>query len=169
MDKEARLKIQELLENGEKNNEEETVESLENFEYYYKYICDDEEKKWFTKEECGYIWLCSLFATFYDSNLELKWGKLLYETIIAIIERNQEKLLNEKYEDYLLCLNLIGTDKLNWGSSIRFCWFDNDEIKNKYINYLKQLGYKDYKKSCEEYDCEKIIKEFLKIARGSED
>lgn len=121
---------------------DETIDCIENFENYYKYVCDEETKKMFAKEECGYIWFCSLFATFYDSGIELKWGKVLYETIIAIIERNQAKLLDEKYEEYLLCLNLIGTDKLNWGSSIRFCWFDDDAIENKYKNYLKQLGYK---------------------------
>ena len=121
---------------------DEIIDCIENFENYYKYACDEETKKIFTKEECGYIWLCGLFATFYDSDMELKWGKLLYKTIIAIIERKQVILLNKKYEEYLLCLNLIGTDKLNWGSSIRFCWFDEDTIKNKYKNYLKQLGYK---------------------------
>ena len=121
---------------------EETIDCIETFENYYEYVCDEETKKMFTKEECGYIWFCSLFATFYDSDMELKWGKLLYEAIIAIIEKSQAKLLDEKYEEYLLCLNLIGTDKLNWGSSIRFCWFDDDGIKNKYKNYLKQLGYK---------------------------
>jgi hypothetical protein len=121
---------------------DETIDCIENFENYYKYVCDGETKKLFTKEECGYIWLCSLFATFYDENMELKWGKLLYETIIAIIEKNQLKLLEEKYDEYLLCLNLIGTDKLDWGSSIRFCWFDDDVIENEYKNYLKQLGYK---------------------------
>ena len=120
----------------------EIIDCIENFENYYKYVCDEGTKKFFTKEECGYIWLCSLFATFYDSDMELKWGKLLYETIIAIIERKKDTLLNKKYEEYLLCLNLIGTEKLNWGSSIRFCWFDDDAIKNKYKNYLKQLGYK---------------------------
>lgn len=128
--------------------EDETIDCVENFENYYKYVCDEETKKLFTKEECGYIWLCSLFATFYDEDMELKWGKLLYETIIAIIEKKQLKLLEEKYEEYLLCLNLIGTDKLNWGSSIRwsssirFCSFDDDVIENEYKDYLKQLGYK---------------------------
>ena len=121
----------------------ENIECVENFENYYKYVCDEETKKMFTKEECKYIWFCNLFITFYDLDMELKWGKLLCETIIAIIKRNQLKLLNEKYEEYLLCLNLIGTDKLNWGSSIRFCWFDDDEIENKYKNYLKQIGYKE--------------------------
>ena len=120
----------------------ETIDCIENFENYYKYVCDEETKKMFSKGECGYIWFCSLFTTFYDSDMELKWGKLLYETIIAILERKQDILLNKNYEEYLLCLNLIGTDKLNWGSSIRFCWFDATEIENKYKNYLKQLGYK---------------------------
>ena len=124
---------------------DEIIDCVENFENYYKYMIDDEDKNLYTKEEWGYIWLCDLFATFYDSGMELKWGKLLYETIAAIIERNQDILLNKNYEEYLICLNLIGVDKLNWGSSIRFCWFDNDEIENKYKNYLKQLGYKEVK------------------------
>ena len=121
---------------------DEIIDCVENFENFYKYILDEETKKMYTKEECGSMWLCDFFATFYDSDMELKWGKLLYETIIAIIERKQDILINRNYEEYLLCLNLIGIDKLNWGSSIRFCWFDDDTIKNKYKNYLKQLGYK---------------------------
>lgn len=121
---------------------EEIIDCIYNFENYYKYIIDEERKKIHTKEEWGYIWLCGLFATFYDDDMDLKWGKLLYETIIAIIERKQDILINRNYEEYLLCLNLIGTDKLNWGSSIRFCWFDDDELKKKYKGYLKQLGYK---------------------------
>lgn len=121
---------------------EETIDCIETFENYYEYVCDEETKKMFTKEECGYIWLCSLFATFYDSDMELKWGKLLYEAIISIIERKQDILLNKSYEEYLICLNLIGLDNLNWGTSIRFCWFDNNELEKKYKSYLKQLGYK---------------------------
>ena len=120
----------------------EIIDCVENFENYYEYSCDEETKKMFTKEEFGYIWLCGLFATFYDSDIELKWGKLLYETLVAIIERKQSELINKNYEEYLLCLNLIGEENLNWGSSIRFCWFDDDAIENKYKNYLKQLGYR---------------------------
>jgi len=120
----------------------EIIDCVENFENYYKYSVSDEDKEWFTKEEFKYIWLCGFFAVFYDYDLELKWGKLLYETIIAIIERKQSELINKNYEEYLLCLNLIGEENFNWGSSIRFCWFENDEIENKYKNYLKQIGYK---------------------------
>lgn len=120
----------------------EIIDCIENFENFYKYTLDEETKKMYTKEECGYMWLCDFFATFYDSDMELKWGKLLYETLVAIIERKQSELINKNYEEYLLCLNLIGEENLNWGSSIRFCWFDDDAIKNKYKNYLKQLGYK---------------------------
>jgi len=121
---------------------EETIDCIENFENFYKYILDEETKKMYTKEECGYMWLCDFFTTFYDSDMELKWGKLLYETIIAIIERKQDILINRNYEEYLICLNLIGEENLEWGTSIRFCWFENEEIKNKYKGYLKQLGYK---------------------------
>lgn len=120
----------------------EIIDCVENFENYYKYVESEENKEMYTKEEFGYIWLCGLFATFYDSDIELKWGKLLYETLVAIIERKQSELINKNYEEYLLCLNLIGEENLNWGSSIRFCWFDDDAIENKYKNYLKQLGYK---------------------------
>lgn len=121
---------------------EETIDCIENFENFYKYTLDEEIKKMYTKEECGYMWLCGLFATFYDSDMELKWGKLLYETLVAIIERKQSELMDKKYEEYLLCLNLIGEENLEWGTSIRFCWFDSEEIENKYKGYLKQIGYK---------------------------
>lgn len=122
--------------------EENIIDCVENFENYYKYIIGEENQKIHTKEEFGYIWLCGLFATFYDDDMDLKWGKLLYETIIAIIEKNQNILLNQKYEEYLLCLNLIGVENLEWGTSIRFCWFENKKIENKYKSYLKQIGYK---------------------------
>ena len=121
---------------------DEIIDCVENFENYYKYVHSEEVKEMYTKEEFGYIWLCGLFATFYDSDMELKWGKLLYETLVAIIERKQSELINKNYEEYLLCLNLIGEENLNWGSSIRFCWFDDDKLEKKYKNYLKQLGYK---------------------------
>lgn len=120
----------------------ESIDCVENFENYYEYVADEELKKIYTKEEIGYIWFCNLFAIFYDNDMELKWGKMLYETTIAILERKQDILLNKNYEEYLLCLNLIGIENLEWGTSIRFCWFKNEEIKNKFKNYLKQLGYK---------------------------
>ena len=120
----------------------EIIDCIENFENYYKYVHSEEDKEMYTKEEFGYIWLCGLFATFYDSDMELKWGKLLYETIIAIIERKQSELMDKNYEEYLICLNLIGEENLEWGTSIRFCWFENEGIKNKYKGYLKQIGYK---------------------------
>lgn len=121
----------------------EIIDCVENFENYYKYVESEENKEMYTKEEFGYIWLCGLFATFYDSDIELKWGKLLYETLVAIIERKQSELINKNYEEYLLCLNLIGAENLEWGTSIRFCWFDSEEIKNKYKGYLKQIGYEE--------------------------
>lgn len=117
----------------------EIIDCVENFENYYEYTSDEKVKELYTKKELGYIWFCDLFATFYDTDLALKYGKLLYETITAIVERNQDVMLNQKYEEYLLCLNIIGTNQLNWGSSIRFCWFDSEELKNKYKGYLKQI------------------------------
>lgn len=119
---------------------EDTIyDCVENFEDYFECIDDEQLKEWYTKKELSYIWFCDLFATFYDNDLELKYGKLLYETIKSIIDRTQIDLINEKYEEYLLCLNLIGVDKLDWGSSIRFCWFDDKGIENKYKGYLKQI------------------------------
>lgn len=122
-------------------NNEDMENSIYNFEYYYNTI-DENERKLFNKQEIGYVWLCDLLnVTFYDYSLEIKWGKLLYDTIIAILEDKQNIIMADKYEEYLLCLNLIGEDKFDWGTSIRYCWFDNEEIKNEFINYVKQIGY----------------------------
>ena len=40
--------------------------------------------------------------------------------------------MKENYEMYIVCLNLIGLDNLNWGTSIRYCWFE-DTKKAKLI------------------------------------
>ena len=66
----------------------------------------------------------------YDDDLDIEMGKKLYKTIDAILMEEQEKLIeSDFYEDYIMCLNIMrfGCDKINWGTSIRFPWFEYDE------------------------------------------
>lgn len=114
--------------------ESEIIDCVEVFKNYYDYICEDKEL--YTKKEYAYIWLCELFADFYDGNLDLKWGKLLYKTIKAVLEDDQMNMINNDYENYLICLQFLGENNLDWGSSIRFAWFND---RKKFENYIKQI------------------------------
>lgn len=66
----------------------------------------------------------------YDDDLDIEMGKKLYKTIDAILKKEQEKLIeSDFYEDYIVCLNLmqLNCEKINWGTSIRFPWFEYGE------------------------------------------
>ena len=118
------------------NKEYTIIDCINNFENYYNNI-DKSFKEDFSKEELKYDWFAEniIGATFYDTDLSVKWGKLLYKTVKAILNETQSELLSKMYEEYLICLNLIGKDKLEWGTSIRYCWFNNNE--KEYVKNLK--------------------------------
>jgi len=66
----------------------------------------------------------------YDDDLDIEMGKKLYKTIDAILKKEQGKLIeSDFYEDYIVCLNImqLNCEKINWGTSIRFPWFEYDE------------------------------------------
>lgn len=65
-------------------------------------------------------------VTTYDSALDLMFIRIFNQTVIAILERKQDLLLEDdvKYKDYVTSLNMsFFDDSVEWGSSIRFCWF----------------------------------------------
>lgn len=116
--------------------EYEIIDCVNVFENYYNNI-DISFKEYYSKNDLKWDWFTEniIGVTFYDTDLSIKWGKLLYKTVKAILERLQSIIMSEMYEEYLVCLNLIGTDKLDWGSSIRYCWFNEEE--KEYIDKLK--------------------------------
>ena len=131
------------MEDIKEKSAEETIDCIYNFENYYNYSLDETIKRVYSKEELKYYWFAEniIDIAFYDTDMAIKWGKLLYKTVKAILERKQAEIMEEMYEQYLICLNLIGIEKLDWGTSIRFCWFDLDtdyeERFKKIINEWK--------------------------------
>lgn len=80
----------------------------------------------------------------YDDDLDIEMGKKLYKTIDAILKKEQEKLIKSNfYEDYITCLNIMrfNCEKINWGTSIRFPWFEYDEdgywSEEQYLEMVK--------------------------------
>jgi hypothetical protein len=68
--------------------------------------------------------------TSYDDGLDIEMGKKLFRTVDAILKKEQRCLVNSDfYEDYIMCLNImqLNCQKINWGTSIRFPWFEYDE------------------------------------------
>lgn len=98
----------------------------EKFKTYLEYVTNKED---FSEDDIKLIWFAEEIVNFtgYDDNLSLKIGKQLFETAKAIINRTQQEYMKVNYEMYIICLNLIGTDNLNWGTSIRYCWFEDTE------------------------------------------
>lgn len=65
-------------------------------------------------------------VTTYDNTLDLMFIKMFNQTVKSILEKEQELLLEDelKYKDYITSLNMpFFDDAVEWGSSIRFCWF----------------------------------------------
>lgn len=123
-----------------------TIENLqESFENYRTAIKGSYPEKDAAPKhnELLLMWLADevIDLTFYDDALSYLIGKDLFLTINAILKDKQEYMLKDNilYTRYLICLNLIGVDHLNWGSSIRYCWFEDDETKiymQKVIDYI---------------------------------
>ena len=116
-----------------------TLDCINKFKDYYE--VEKENNPEFTQKELAYIWfsgnVCN--CTFYDYGMDMKWGEKLYKTIKAVINDTQDEMLNEMYEEYLICLNLIGEDNFEWGSSIRYCWFENEDIRTYFTERVEQI------------------------------
>ena len=90
-----------------------------NIEQDYKEFKEQSERDdptlGYTEEELRYIWFAEdiIGFTSYDDELSYKMGKKLFETCKAIILSNQIELINNDYEYYIICLNLICEDNLD--------------------------------------------------------
>ena len=114
-------------------NKEKEVKSVE---YFFNKIEEEAlEHCEFYKEGSVIDYLSDLVkVTTYDSALDLMFVKVFNQTVKAILERQQDLLLEDdtKYKDYITSLNMsFFDDAMEWGSSIRFCWF----CANKYRPY----------------------------------
>ena len=71
-------------------------------------------------------------VTTYSSALDLMFVRIFNQTVVAILDGKQDLLLEDetKYKDYITSLNMaFFDDSVEWGSSIRFCWFWAEECR----------------------------------------
>lgn len=82
----------------------------------------------YTLLEWKYAWLCddAFGICTYDTNLSVKWGKLIFEVMTAIRDHTTFDYIKdeENYEKYIAVCNLFNTHLLiDWGTSVRGAWF----------------------------------------------
>ena len=66
--------------------------------------------------------------TTYDGEIDILFSERMVEVLKAILNKNTSEYIKDKdqYLNYLTMVNMpFLTDKLDWGISIRFAWFDN--------------------------------------------
>lgn len=102
--------------------------NIKSVEYFFNKIEEEAlEHCDFYKESSVIDYLSDLVKiTTYDSALDLMFVRSFNQTVKAILEKKQELLLEDdfKYKDYITSLNMpFFDDAVEWGSSIRFCWF----------------------------------------------
>jgi hypothetical protein len=95
------------------------------------------------KEGCGYNnkyeWVCDeLFQLkTYDSGMSEKWGRRIIDVCKAILEERTFDYIEEdgNYEPYLMVCNLLDNKRwIDWGSSIRGSWFEDDSTSDGIID-----------------------------------
>lgn len=90
-----------------------------------------EFKERLAEEPVGYklMFLSSTIMglTTYDTDLDFEFGKEIYEIMKAIYERKNFEYVKDdmKYKKFILISNILDRNGwLEWGTSIRGCWFD---------------------------------------------
>ena len=70
----------------------------------------------------------------YDSEVDTKWGMAIYEVLCAIRDRKTWEFFNQGDVHYnvflLVCQLLDQRNWIEWGTSIRGCWFYADEERS---------------------------------------
>lgn len=93
----------------------------------------------YTEREFKLIWLSdNLFdITTYDDDISLTFGKELFEVIKVIIDRTWNKYIKDEsnYIKFIRCANLLDKGNyIEWGTSIRSCWFNDVEFFKWLVN-----------------------------------
>lgn len=82
----------------------------------------------YTRLEWKYAWLCDdVFGVCtYDTNLSVKWGKLIFEVMTTIRDHTTFDYIKDaaNYDKYIAVCNLFNKHLLvAWETSIRCVWF----------------------------------------------
>ncbi len=99
---------------------------------YKDYLQSFEGNK--SKEDYKFIFLSSYIfdVITYDEELDLEFGKKIYEVMKSIQDRTTFDYIEEQndYKNYILVCNLLNKYELiDWGTSIRGAWFSKSEIE----------------------------------------
>ena len=95
---------------------------------------ENNKKQIYSKEDYKFIFLSSYIfdVITYDDELDLEFGKKIYEVMKSIQDRTTFDYIEEEnnYKNYILVCNLLDKyDLIDWGTSIRGAWFSRDELK----------------------------------------
>lgn len=105
-------------------------------------ITEEEYINEYGVEDIKLSFLTDIFGiTTYDSGLDVKFGNAILEVMEVIAKRNNFEYIKDEsnYIKFILVANIL--DKYNWiewGTSIRGCWFSywyEPEVKGKLDSY----------------------------------
>ncbi len=92
-----------------------------------------------TNYDNKYVW-CSNYVfnlTTYDNELDEIFVKKIFEVCKAILERKTFEFIkesDEKYRQFIIVCNLLSRfEWINWGTSIRGAWFEENRSNQKPI------------------------------------
>lgn len=127
----------------------------EEMSLYKDFMIFTEEEEISDKEvKASYIML-SFNITTYDTDIDLELFDILIEIMEAILKRKTLEYINiskQNYRNFILFVNII-KDYIDWGTSIRTCFFTKLLIEN-----LSDGSYIEF----EEYDEIKELIDYLK-------
>ena len=103
---------------------------------------DDDWIAGLEKSEQKVVWLSDDYfeLTTYDSDLDLEFGKAIREVILVINNKSNFDYIKdrENYKKFILVCQLLEEKQLiDWGTSIRGCWFyPEGEISKQELDEL---------------------------------
>ena len=129
------------------------------YEYYLETLEMQDADDFRDTLDNRYGWLSSWFfdVTTYDGDLDIEFGKNIYEVMLQIYNRTVFDYIKDenKYKTYIIVCNLFISFKLlDWGTSIRSAWFDFGEY-HPYL--LNGAGHINISEDCIKY----LLFEFL--------
>lgn len=122
---------------------------------YKDFMIFTEEEEISDKEVKAHYIMLSFNITTYDTDIDLELFDILIEIMEAILKRKTLEYINiskQNYRNFILFVNII-KDYIDWGTSIRTCFFTKLLIEN-----LSDGSYIEF----EEYDEIKELIDYLK-------